>query len=98
MTDFQVGPDEEVFGLTPNVRKGVDMRDATPPFPPGATFGDHRPAVHSDTQYLLEELDVLYPLIAYWDVPEAGDSAVEIGRLDEDALDEAIFTGMVALR
>ena len=74
------------------------MRNATPAAPQSAPTGP-RPGAMPDTQSLLEEIGALYPVVAFWDVESPGpDDELAEGKLDEDALDEVIFAGMVALR
>jgi hypothetical protein len=53
-----------------------------------------------DPQSLLQELGALYPAVAFADEADFDrlTEPIEGGGLDEDALDEAIFAGMVALR
>jgi hypothetical protein len=52
------------------------------------------------TDYVLAELGALYPIVAYWDVEEAGDEQRDPASQECQAeeLDEVIFAGMVAMR
>jgi hypothetical protein len=67
----------------------------TPSVPPA-----HHPAALPDPQSLLQELGALYPAVAFADDADFDrlTEPIEGRGLDEDALDEAIFAGMVALR
>jgi hypothetical protein len=70
------------------------MRDM-PRTVPFLTTSAAQPEMHA----ALEELDALYPVVAYWTAPEDDPEPVAPEEeLDEEVLDEAILAGLVALR